>query len=296
MHLVLELFVEPHLVLVEPIKPPIHAHANQPALFQIVEHIAVFALPRADNGREDHEPIPRGQTRNLLDNLLRALTTDLLAAPRTMADANRGKEHAQIIVNLGHRAHRRARIVRGRLLLNGDARRQAANGVIFGLVLLPQKLPRVGRQALDIAALPLGIERVKGQRTLARPGNACQDHQLFLGNIEIDPLEIVFSGATNRNHVWFSQGLFLFPFKVSRQNRFREGHCDQNKKQPPTPSPRKSPEMPTRKICFSTHLKRRTSFYFFALQRTAIEKPLQRGATCFYFDINLNQNSLDLIY
>ena len=41
---------------------------------------------------------------------------------------------------------------------------------------------------------------------------------------------------------------------------------------------------------FSAHL------IVFVLQRTAIQKPLQRGAVCFYFDFDLNLNLLGLIY
>ena len=54
--------------------------------------------------------------------------------------------------------------MRGGLLLNRDGGRQALNYIHIGLVHQLQKLARVGRQALHIPALALGIQRVKRVR------------------------------------------------------------------------------------------------------------------------------------
>jgi hypothetical protein len=60
-----------------------------------------------------------------------------------------------------------------------------------------QELPRIGRQAFDIAALALGIDRVEGERRLARAGQAGHHDQFAAGNVHVDVLEIMFLGAAN---------------------------------------------------------------------------------------------------
>ena len=74
-----------------------------------------------------------------------------------------GIEHAQVVVDFGRGTHRRPRIARVDLLLDGYGRRYALDVVALGFAHTPQELPGIGRQALDVAALPLGIECIEGQ-------------------------------------------------------------------------------------------------------------------------------------
>ena len=90
-------------------------------------------------------------------------------------------EHAQVVVDLGDGAHRGARVAAGRLLLDGDGGGQAADGVVERLVHLPEELPGVGGQALDVAALALGVERVEGQATTSRAETPVKTTSFFLG-------------------------------------------------------------------------------------------------------------------
>src|SRR5690606_7630712 len=60
-----------------------------------------------------------------------------------------------------------------------------------------QELAGIGRQALDIAPLPLGIDGVEGERRLARAGQAGHDDQLVARQVEIDVLEVVLARAAN---------------------------------------------------------------------------------------------------
>ena len=85
----------------------------------------------------------------------------------------------------------------GRLLLNADGRRQAGQVIDVGLLQLAEELPGVARQRFDVAALPLGIERVEGQRTFARTADAGEDDQLVARQIEVDVAQVVFAGAAN---------------------------------------------------------------------------------------------------
>ena len=77
-------------------------------------------------------------------------------------------EQAQVVVDLGGRGDGGARVARRVLLLDGDGRSQAVDQVHVGLLDALQKLARIGGERLDIAPLPLGVDGVEGQRTLAR--------------------------------------------------------------------------------------------------------------------------------
>ncbi|OWK18441.1 hypothetical protein AJ88_05155 [Mesorhizobium amorphae CCBAU 01583] len=58
-------------------------------------------------------------------------------------------------------------------------------------------MPRIGRQAFDIAALAFGIDGVEGKRRLAGPRQAGHDDQAVTRQVEIDILQIVFARPAN---------------------------------------------------------------------------------------------------
>jgi len=116
---------------------------------------------------------------------------------RTMRRAQAGEEHAQIVVDLGERAHRRTRAGGERLLLDGDGRREPLDRIDLGPRQLVEELARLGGERFDVAPLSFGVERVEGERRLAGAGDARDDDQSMLGKIEIDVLEIVGTRAAN---------------------------------------------------------------------------------------------------
>ena len=95
-----------------------------------------------------------------------------MPAGGAMRHANGGVQHAQVIVDLRDGAHGRARAAAGGLLLDRNRRAQAVDRIHLRPLHLIQKLARVGRQRLDVAPLPLGVDRVEGQRRLARSAQA----------------------------------------------------------------------------------------------------------------------------
>ena len=109
----------------------------------------------------------------------------------------RAKSRRMIVVDLGHRADGRARILRGRLLLDGDRRRQAFDQIDIGLLHQLEELARIGREALDIAALAFGIDRVEGERRFAGAREPGDHHQAVARHIDVDVLEIVLAGAAD---------------------------------------------------------------------------------------------------
>jgi hypothetical protein len=131
--------------------------------------LAVLALAPAHERRQHHEARALLELHDLVDDLLGRLPGDRLAADVAVRMADARPQQAQVVVDLGDRADRRPRVARRRLLVDRDRRRQALDRVDVGLVHLPEELPRVGAQRLDVAALALGVDRVEGERRLARP-------------------------------------------------------------------------------------------------------------------------------
>ena len=123
---------------------------------------------------------------------------------RAARDAGARVQQAQVVVDLGDRADRRAGIVRGRFLLDRDRRRQAVDVIDVGLFHHRQELPGVGRQRLDVAALALGVDRVERERGLAGAGQAREDDQLVARQAQVEVAQVVRPRAADIDgfHVW----------------------------------------------------------------------------------------------
>ena len=136
-------------------------------------------------------------------SMIRSSDCDAISRPQQVAvrHADVGEQQAQVVVDLGDGADRRARVRAGRLLLDGDRRRQAVDQIDVRLLHLLEELPRVRRQRLDVAALPFGVDRVEGERGLARARQAGDDDQLVAREVDVDVLEVVDAGAADRNPV-----------------------------------------------------------------------------------------------
>ena len=132
---------------------------------QLGEEVDVLALAARTTGASTWKRVRSSSVEQPVDDLLRGLPGDRLAADRAVRAAGAGEEQAEVVVDLGDGADGRARVAVGRLLVDRDRRRQALDEVDVGLVHLPEELPRVGRQRLDVAALALGEDRVEGEAT-----------------------------------------------------------------------------------------------------------------------------------
>ena len=173
----------------------------KPRVRKALQLLLELALPAAHDGRQDVDARVLRIRHHQIDNAVERLRRDFAAAVRAVRDADVGKEQAQVVVDLGDGPDRRSRVGARGLLLDGDGRRQALDQVDVRLLHLLEKLTRVGRQRLHIAALPFGIQRVEGQRRLARARQPGDDHQLVAGNIDVDFLEVVHARAAHRDPV-----------------------------------------------------------------------------------------------
>ena len=136
-------------------------------LGQVVEKGGVLALAPPHHRGHDLEAGALGQLEHPVHDLLRGLAGHRTAALGAVGVPDAGVEQSEVVVDLGDGPHRRTRVARGRLLVDGDGRGQALDEVDVGLVHLPEELAGVGREGLDVTALSLGVDGVEGQRRLA---------------------------------------------------------------------------------------------------------------------------------
>ena len=164
---------------------------------QLGEEIDELALAGAHHRSQHLEFGALRHLQHLIDDLLRGLRRNDLAAGRAMRRTGAGEEETQVVVHLGDGADRRPRVPVGRLLVDGHRRRQALDQLDLGFFHLPQEHAGIGAQRLDVTALPLREDRVERQRRLARPRQTGEHHHLVAGEVDVDALEIVLPGTTD---------------------------------------------------------------------------------------------------
>ena len=194
---VLELLVELGHALLEDVLLAVDLDAREALAGQILEDVLVLALAVADDRRVDREPRPLLELQHLVDDRVEALPRDRLAADRAVRTPDPRVEQAQVVVDLGHGADRRARVARGRLLVDRDRRAEAVDVVDVRLLHHLQELPRVGRERLDVPALALRVDRVEGERRLAGAGQPGDADEAVPRQPDGDVLEVVLAGAVD---------------------------------------------------------------------------------------------------
>ena len=152
-------------------------------------------------GNSALQPRPFAQRQNRLRNLVHRVALYQAVAIDAVHFSAARVQQAQVVVDLGRRGHRRARIPRRVLLLDGNCRSQPIDLVHVGLFDPLKKLARIRRQRLDIPPLSLGIDGVKGQRTLARARHAADHCQLAVRNLAGNVLQIVCPRAADDDRV-----------------------------------------------------------------------------------------------
>ena len=179
----------------------VDARLGEAARAQRLQLLLELALAAADDRRHHVDARVLRIGHHQVDDALERLRGDLAAAVRAVRHADVGEQQAEVVVDFGDRADGRSRVRAGGLLLDRDRRRQALDQVDVRLLHLLEKLPRVGGQRLDVAALPFGVERVERQRRLARPRQPGDDHELVARDVDVDVLQVVDARAADGNPV-----------------------------------------------------------------------------------------------
>ena len=179
----------------------IDPHADEAGLARLVEHLLVLAAPVAHQRREQQDTAAIRQREDGVHHLLRGLPLKRAAVVRAVRPADAGEQQAQVVVDLGDRADRRARVAAAALLVDGDRRRETLDRVHVRLVELAEELAGVGRERLDVATLALGEDRVERQRGFAGAGEPGEHHQPVARQADVDILQIVLARPAHANQI-----------------------------------------------------------------------------------------------
>ena len=180
----------------------VDANPHEALRAELDQELDVLALAVRHDGREDRELRLGRQRERRVDHLRdRHRREPLLGVVRAVRVADARVEQAQVVVDLGDGPDGRPRVVRRRLLLDRDRGRQPFDQVDVGLLHQLQELPRVGRQRLDVAPLPLRVERVEGERALPRSRQAGHHDELVPRQVEVQVLEVVRACAADADQV-----------------------------------------------------------------------------------------------
>src|SRR5207302_4984107 len=188
-------------VLGQLVHDAVHARARKALAPEVEEELPVLALPAADDGAEDEEPRAGREREDAVDHLLHRLGGNDPSTARAVRDADPREQHAEVVVDLGDGPDGGARILRGRLLLDRDRGRQPLDRVDVGLFHLLEELPGVGGQGLDVPPLALGVDRIEGERRLARPREARDHDELVARDLEVNVLQVVLAGALDEDPI-----------------------------------------------------------------------------------------------
>ena len=194
--------------LVQPDDGAVHPRPRVALDLQLAQQLAVLALAPAHHRREDLEPGPLRQLHHPVHDLLRGLPRDRPPADRAVRLADPGVQQPQVVIDLGDRSHRGARVPARGLLVDGDRRRQPVDEVDVGLIHLAEELPGVGGQRLDVPALALGEDGVEGQAGLARAGQPGEHDHGVPRQVQRDVLQVVLAGAANDESVSHCASLY----------------------------------------------------------------------------------------
>ncbi|TKS58495.1 MAG: hypothetical protein EWM73_03519 [Nitrospira sp.] len=167
----------------------------------VEEFFPIFSLPAADDRGQYLKPAPLGQQANGIDHLLHSLRGNFIAALEAGGTPDTGKKETEVVVDFRHGADRGPGVVAGALLLDGNGRREPFDRIDVGFAHLFEKLTGIGRERLDVPTLPLGIDRIEGQRRLARSAQPRDHDELVPWDRHVDVLEIVLPRPFNDDRV-----------------------------------------------------------------------------------------------
>ena len=133
------------------------------ALAHLLEELFVVTLS-ATNQRSKKITFAAGVVlHDQRDYLLIAVSDHSLAGLRRIRCGRTGIEKTQEIIDFRNRTYCRTRIVAGSLLLDGDYRTEACNGLYLRLFQNAHKVLCIGREGVHIAALAFSIDSVEGK-------------------------------------------------------------------------------------------------------------------------------------
>ncbi len=192
--------VQPDVVL-ERHEAAVHPDLGEAAGPQTGQLLLELALPPPNDGRQHVDPLAGLEGQHAVDDAIERLRRDGPAAARAVRYTDVGEQQPQVVVDFGDRPDGRAWIGSRRLLLDGDRGRQSLDGIDVRLLHLLEELARVRRQGFHVAALPLGVDGVEGERRLPRAGQARDHDEAIARQVDVHVLQVVNARAADGDPV-----------------------------------------------------------------------------------------------
>ena len=122
---------------------------------------------------------------------------DDAAAMEAGDGAAAGVEEAEVVVDFGGGGYGGAGVAGLFLLLDGDGGGEAVHVIDVGFFDALEELAGVGGEGFDVAALAFGVDGVEGERGFAGAGDAADDGEGVVGDVDVDALEVVGAGSAD---------------------------------------------------------------------------------------------------
>jgi hypothetical protein len=142
----------------------VHSRPHEALPDRFLEQVAELPLSPPHQGSENLDPRSLRPGKDLFGNLGGRLRANRPAAVGAVGSASPRPQEAEVVVDLGDRAHRRARIPARAPLLDRDRRGEPLDLIHIRLLENAQELPGIRRERLHVSALPLGVNRVEDER------------------------------------------------------------------------------------------------------------------------------------
>ncbi len=173
----------------------VNAHFGIALFAHLLEEFAVVAFAPPHQRRQHNDFMAVKEFHNALFHLVFGVAHHFFAADVRVRLAGAGKEQAQEIVYFSDGAHRGARIATGGFLFDGNNGTEAGNLLYIRAFHLADELAGIRRKGFHVAALPLGINGIEGQRGLAAAADAGDDDELITGNAHVHIAQVVYPRA-----------------------------------------------------------------------------------------------------
>ncbi len=173
----------------------VDAHAHESFALDGFDDLHVLTFATLHNGCEQENLFALGHVGDGFDNLAGGLLAQFLSTDGAVHLAHFCPEQTHVVINLGHRSHRRTRVTRGRLLIDRNSRGETFNALDFGLFHLRNELTCVGRKTFHVPALTFCENGIEGERRFSRTRKSRDNRQFIAWDLHINVLEVMHLGA-----------------------------------------------------------------------------------------------------
>ena len=192
--------------------------AGESAFAEVKEVVAEFGGVAGVGGLDGEEGVPAGAIglgEHLAGDGVDGIAFDVDLAVGAPGFGGAGEEEAEVVVDFGGGGDGGTRVAGGIFLADRDGWGEAVDVIDIGFLHAVEELAGVGGEGLDVAALAFGVDSVEDERRLAGPGDAGDDGQPAMGQVEIDVFEVMNPRAADPEQ--FIHTKYLCPCPMRRE-------------------------------------------------------------------------------